>query len=232
MKIADLLAKICYLSLKSVSAPEDWKLANVTHIFRKGWRGDLRNERPVDIKPNPIGLQCWQNKYSTNIDCCNSSGKQWCLLIHIISFPVTTGVCKSLGETRENWACVWVWNGQEEGKTGQRGESNGSEKLWDGVDLVLFTWPESSHSFLQPPPPLSLSGCAIVKLLVQIPLWSLQKCKEIKGQGGEGMGSCWVGKCVRVGRGNYRWSQLHKYNIPPSWPQSISPGPLGLAPIK
>ena len=41
-EIADLLTKICKMSISSASVPEDWKMANVTPIFKKGSRGESR----------------------------------------------------------------------------------------------------------------------------------------------------------------------------------------------
>ncbi|XP_053112296.1 calcium uptake protein 3, mitochondrial isoform X3 [Hemicordylus capensis] len=52
-EIAHLLAKIFNLSLKSGSVPEDWRVANVTPIFKKGSRGDPGNYRPVSLTSVP-----------------------------------------------------------------------------------------------------------------------------------------------------------------------------------
>ncbi|XP_061469435.1 uncharacterized protein LOC133378834 isoform X1 [Rhineura floridana] len=52
-EIADLLTKICNLSLGSSSVPEDWKVANVTPIFKRGSRGDPGNYRPVSLTSVP-----------------------------------------------------------------------------------------------------------------------------------------------------------------------------------
>ncbi|XP_053155158.1 uncharacterized protein LOC128346183 [Hemicordylus capensis] len=52
-ELADLLAKIYNLSLQSGSVPEDWRVANVTWIFKKGSRGNLGNYRPVSLMSVP-----------------------------------------------------------------------------------------------------------------------------------------------------------------------------------
>ncbi|CAM4694812.1 unnamed protein product [Caretta caretta] len=46
-EIPEPLTMVCNLSFKSASAPSDWKIANVTPIFKKGSRGDHGNYRPV-----------------------------------------------------------------------------------------------------------------------------------------------------------------------------------------
>ncbi|XP_065409551.1 dnaJ homolog subfamily C member 12 isoform X1 [Chrysemys picta bellii] len=46
-EIAELLTMVCNLSFKSSSVPNDWKIVNVTPIFKRGSRGDPGNYRPV-----------------------------------------------------------------------------------------------------------------------------------------------------------------------------------------
>ncbi|CAM5074984.1 unnamed protein product [Natator depressus] len=44
---------VCNLSFKSASVPNDWKIANVTPIFKKGSRGDPGNYRLVSLTSVP-----------------------------------------------------------------------------------------------------------------------------------------------------------------------------------
>uniref|UniRef100_K7F105 Reverse transcriptase domain-containing protein n=1 Tax=Pelodiscus sinensis TaxID=13735 RepID=K7F105_PELSI len=52
-EIAELLSVVCNLSFKSASIPNDWKVANVTPIFKKGSRDDPGNYRPVSLTSVP-----------------------------------------------------------------------------------------------------------------------------------------------------------------------------------
>ncbi|CAM4592116.1 unnamed protein product, partial [Lepidochelys kempii] len=52
-EIAELLTMVCNLSFKSATVPSDWKIANVTPIFKKGSRGDPGNYRPVSLMSVP-----------------------------------------------------------------------------------------------------------------------------------------------------------------------------------
>ncbi|MBZ4217672.1 hypothetical protein, partial [Klebsiella aerogenes] len=52
-EIADLLTVVCNLSLKTATVPEDWRIADVTPIFKKGRRGDPGNYRPVSLTSVP-----------------------------------------------------------------------------------------------------------------------------------------------------------------------------------
>ncbi|CAM5086896.1 unnamed protein product [Natator depressus] len=48
-EIVELLTMICHLSFKSATVPNDWKIANVMPIFKKGSRGDPGSYRPVSL---------------------------------------------------------------------------------------------------------------------------------------------------------------------------------------
>ncbi|CAM5146477.1 unnamed protein product [Natator depressus] len=52
-EIAELLTMVCNLSFKSATVPNDWKIANVTPIFKKGSRGDPGSYRLVSLKLVP-----------------------------------------------------------------------------------------------------------------------------------------------------------------------------------
>ena len=69
-ELVDLLTKICNLSLNSASVPEDWKVANVVPIFKKGSRGDPGNYRPVSLTsiPGKLVETIIKNKISGHID--------------------------------------------------------------------------------------------------------------------------------------------------------------------
>ena len=69
-EIADLLLVICELSLKSSLIPEDWRIANVTPIFKKGSRGDPGNYRPVSLTsvPGKMVETIIKNKITQHVD--------------------------------------------------------------------------------------------------------------------------------------------------------------------
>ena len=48
-EIAEPLSIIHQRSLLTGEVPEDWRLANVTPIYKKGYREDLENYRPVSL---------------------------------------------------------------------------------------------------------------------------------------------------------------------------------------
>ncbi|CAM4534756.1 unnamed protein product [Lepidochelys kempii] len=52
-EIAELLTMVCNLSFKSATVPNDWKIANVMPMFKKGSRGDPGNYRPVSLTSVP-----------------------------------------------------------------------------------------------------------------------------------------------------------------------------------
>ncbi|CAM5142170.1 unnamed protein product [Natator depressus] len=52
-EIAELLAVVCNLSFKSASVPNDWRIAIVTPIFKKGSRSNPGNYRPVSLTSVP-----------------------------------------------------------------------------------------------------------------------------------------------------------------------------------
>ena len=51
--IAETLSIIHHLSLLTGEVPEDWRLANVTPIYKKGCREDPGNYRPVSLTSVP-----------------------------------------------------------------------------------------------------------------------------------------------------------------------------------
>ena len=48
-EIAEPLSIIYHCSLLTGEVPEDWRLANVTPIYKKGCKEDLGNSRPVSL---------------------------------------------------------------------------------------------------------------------------------------------------------------------------------------
>ena len=52
-EIAELLSIIYQRSLLTGEVPEDWRLANVTPIYKKGCREDPGNYRPVSLTSVP-----------------------------------------------------------------------------------------------------------------------------------------------------------------------------------
>ena len=48
-EIAELLSIIYQCSLLTGEVPEDWRLANVTSIYKKGRKEDPGNNRPVSL---------------------------------------------------------------------------------------------------------------------------------------------------------------------------------------
>ena len=51
--IAELLSIIYQPSLLTGKVPEDWRLANVIPVYKKGWREDPGNCRPVSLTSVP-----------------------------------------------------------------------------------------------------------------------------------------------------------------------------------
>ena len=51
--VAELLSIIYQHSLLTGEVPEDWRLTNVTLIYRKGCKEDLGNYRPVSLTSVP-----------------------------------------------------------------------------------------------------------------------------------------------------------------------------------
>ncbi|CAM4722295.1 unnamed protein product, partial [Lepidochelys kempii] len=76
-EIAGLLTGICNLSFKSTSVPNDWRIANVMPIFKKGSRGDPGNYRPVSLTsvPGKLVETIVKNKTVRHIDEHNLLGK-------------------------------------------------------------------------------------------------------------------------------------------------------------
>ncbi|CAM5105037.1 unnamed protein product [Natator depressus] len=63
---------VCNLSFKSASVPNDWKIANVSPIFKKGSRGDPGNYRPVSLTSvlGKLVETIVKNKIVRHIDEC------------------------------------------------------------------------------------------------------------------------------------------------------------------
>ncbi|CAM5076620.1 unnamed protein product [Eretmochelys imbricata] len=76
-EIADLLTIVCNLSFKSASVLNDWRIANVTPIFKKVSRGDPSNYRPVNLTsvPGKLVETIVKNNIVRHIDEHNLLGK-------------------------------------------------------------------------------------------------------------------------------------------------------------
>ncbi|CAM4721027.1 unnamed protein product [Lepidochelys kempii] len=76
-EIAELLTVVCNLSFKSASVPDDWRIDNVTPIFRKGSRSDPGNYRPVSLTSvsDKLVETIVKNKIVRHIDEHNLLGK-------------------------------------------------------------------------------------------------------------------------------------------------------------
>ena len=48
-QVSEMLTDIFNSSLESRQVPEDWRVANVTPLFKKGSREELGNYRPVSL---------------------------------------------------------------------------------------------------------------------------------------------------------------------------------------
>ena len=48
-QVSEMLTDIFNRALESGQLPEDWRVANVTSLFKKGSREDLGNYRPVSL---------------------------------------------------------------------------------------------------------------------------------------------------------------------------------------
>ena len=48
-QVSEMLTDIFNCSLESGQVPEDWRVANVTSLFKKGSREELGNYRPVSL---------------------------------------------------------------------------------------------------------------------------------------------------------------------------------------
>ncbi|KAG6938185.1 hypothetical protein G0U57_007088, partial [Chelydra serpentina] len=75
-EIAGLLTVIFNLSFKSASVPNDYRIANVMPIFKKGSRGDPGNYRPVSLTsvPGKLFETIVKNKIVRHIDEHNLLG--------------------------------------------------------------------------------------------------------------------------------------------------------------
>jgi len=51
-EIADMVATMFSKSLSSGDVPQDWRLANVSAVFKKGKKTDASNYRPISLTVN------------------------------------------------------------------------------------------------------------------------------------------------------------------------------------
>eukprot|EP00061_Rhincodon_typus_P012680 g38571.t1 len=69
-EIIEAFVVICQESLESGKVPEDWKMANVAHLFKRGGRQKIGNYSPVSLTcavgkiletiiKDEIGSACW-----------------------------------------------------------------------------------------------------------------------------------------------------------------------------
>ncbi|CAM4607019.1 unnamed protein product [Lepidochelys olivacea] len=67
---AELLTMVCNLSFKSATVPNDWKISNVTPIFKKSSRADPGNYRPVSLMsvPGKLSETIVKNKIVRHIE--------------------------------------------------------------------------------------------------------------------------------------------------------------------
>ncbi|KFW95577.1 RNA-directed DNA polymerase from mobile element jockey, partial [Phalacrocorax carbo] len=58
-ELAKILSIIYQQSWLAGEVPDDWRLADVTPIYKKGWKEDLGNYRPVSLTSVPGKIMDW-----------------------------------------------------------------------------------------------------------------------------------------------------------------------------
>jgi len=158
-ELAELLAKplsiICQQSWPSGEVPVDWGLTSVMPIYKKGWKEDLRNYRPLDLTSVPRkvvdiqdyqaighsqhgimkGRSCWTNLiyFYDKVTCLVDEGKAVdvvCLefgkVFDTVSHSILLEKLAAHGLDGHTLCCVKNWLGGH----AQRMVANGVKSSW------------------------------------------------------------------------------------------------------